>query len=448
MKIRWVRIRVRLLRISAIPEDNASSKCLVLIRVSIHDLYRCFILPSHLALQLLISVLATFLMTMEPHRENTKFEGWIAHNRAAAAGQMEWGFFEPKPWEETDVDIEVTHCGICSSDLHVLRSDWPASYPVVVGHEIIGTVVRVGMDVKTGIRVGDRVGVGAQSDACLCRKPPAVADDWSSCGECATGKENYCARASTTYNSHFLSTAAGGAKTMGGYARHHRCPSHFVFKIPKDLRSEYAAPLMCAGITVYSALCSVSRSSDEPGGGSSKRRHLRGTRVGVIGIGGLGHLAILFARAMGAEYVLALSRDEGKRDDARTLGADEYIATGEEEEWGGDQTNSLHVMISTIATSAPIDRHLRLLRRGGRYIALGMPRDAVEVDVSMLVVKGLLLTGSLIGSPAEVRDMLQFAMEQKITPRVDVKSMGDANNAILDMEAGMARYRFVLCNEM
>lgn len=385
---------------------------------------------------------------MEPQQEDTKFEGWIARDRAAAAGQMEWGSFEPKPWEETDVDIEVTHCGICSSDLHVLRSDWPASYPVVVGHEIIGTVVRVGMDAKTGIRVGDRVGVGAQADACLCRKPPAVAGDWSSCGECARGQENYCARASTTYNSHFLSTAAGGAKTMGGYARHHRCPSHFVFRIPDELRSEHAAPLMCAGITVYSALCSVPRSSDEPGGGSSKTQHLRGMRVGVIGIGGLGHLAIQFARAMGAAYVLALSRDEGKRDDARTLGAHGYIATGGDEEWWGDQANSLDVMISTIAANEPIAPHLRLLRRGGRYIVLGMPSDAVEVDMSMLVVKGLRLTGSLIGSPAEVRDMLRFAVEQKITPWVDVRSMGGANNAILDMEAGMARYRFVLCNEM
>ena len=375
---------------------------------------------------------------MNHWQENTDFEGWLAHNQAA---DMEWGFFEPKPWEETDIDIRISHCGICSSDIHVLHSDWePTHYPVVLGHEIIGIADRVGSDVKSGIQVGDRVGVGAQSDACLCRRPPVVAYDWSNCAECTKGEENNCPHASTTYNSRFHSVAADGAKTMGGYARYHRCPSHFVFKIPDELRSEYAAPLMCAGVTVYSALLSVIDKRGE------KAQWLKGMRIGIVGVGGLGHLAIQFAKAMGADYVLAISQQEGKRDDVYALGADDFAVTSREDWVKNCKADSLNLVLNRATYSGPIAHHLRLLKHGGRYIMLGMPSGAIQVDTTLLVIKGIQIVGSLIGSPGEMREMLDFAAEQNIKPWVEIREMRDANKAIVDMEAGKARYRLVLRN--
>ncbi|KAB5514937.1 chaperonin 10-like protein [Coniochaeta sp. 2T2.1] len=394
----------------------------------------------------LVQILCLFRYRLRPilieamnhWQENGKFKGWLALDKNAAAGQMEWGGFEPKPWEKTDIDIKITHCGMCGSDMHVLRSEWgPTSYPLVVGHEIVGIAERVGTDVHH-IRVGDRVGVGAQSDACLCRKPPAVAQDWSSCEACVTGHENRCPRASMSYNGVFHSAAADGAKTMGGYASYHRCPSHFVFKIPNAISSEHAAPLMCAGATVYSAL---GRVRTDPTGGMGQ--HLRGLRVGVIGVGGLGHLAIQFARAMGAEHLMAISRKVDKLGDVLELGAHSYIATDGEDV--GTQENDLDLIISTIAADGTITKHLRLLKPGGRYIVLGM-QDAVLFDGKVLVVKEIGIMGSLIASPSEVRNMLQFAAEHCIKPWVEVRQMSQANSALEDMEAGKARYRYVLCN--
>jgi D-arabinose 1-dehydrogenase-like Zn-dependent alcohol dehydrogenase len=379
---------------------------------------------------------------MNHWQENADFKGWLAHNRDAAKGNMEWGFFKPKPWEETDIDIRISYCGICSSDIHVLRSDWASTdYPVVVGHEIVGIAVRVGSEVKSGIEVGDRVGVGAQSDACLCRKPPAVAHDWSNCERCARGEENNCPHISTTYNSHFHSMAAEGAKTMGGYALYHRCPAHFVFQIPEELSSEHAAPLMCAGITVYSALLSAIDRRSERG------QLLKGMRIGIVGLGGLGHLAIQFAKAMGADYVLAISRQESKRHDAHALGADDFAVASGENGWAKERwADSLDLIISTATSSGRIAHHLHLLKHGGRYLMLGMPAGAIQVDATLLVIKEIHIAGSLIGSPREMREMLDFAAKQEIKPWVEIRNMRDANKAILDMEAGEARYRLVLHN--
>ena len=368
------------------------------------------------------------------------FEGWIS---TSVNQDMVWAYFTPKPWEETDIDIRVTHCGVCGSDVHVLHNGWGSTdYPVIVGQEIIGIAVRVGTRVDANIKVGDRVGVGAQSDSCLCRKPPDVAEDWSDCTECATGKENWCRRASTTYNSTFHSAAAFGAQTMGGYARYHRCPSHFVFKIPPGLRSEHAAPMMCAGATVYGALFHAVK-----GGGSGLlERHLDGLSIGIVGIGGLGHLAIMFAKAMGAANIVAISRYANKHEDALKLGADDYIAMDEEinlEKY----KNGLDLIISTISQTTSTNSHLHLLRRGGRYVMVGMPSDRMlQVDAAILVLKQVEITGSLIASPAELRRMLQFVTDNSIKPLIEVMDMKKANDAVRRVDAGEARYRIVLRN--
>lgn len=276
-----------------------------------------------------------------------KFEGWLGLDESSEKGKMVWQEFEPKAWEETDIDIKITHCGVCGSDLHTLRSGWvselvarrngrvidlmilqgPTDYPCCVGHEIVGTAVRIGSKAEGSIKVGDRVGVGAQSDSCRGRmgKP---------CEACSKGLEQYCTNKFVgTYNGTYLN----GTKSYGGYATYHRSPSHFVVKIPDEIPSAAAAPMLCAGATTYSPL-------KHYGCGP-------GQRVGVIGVGGLGHFAILWAKALGADKVVAIGRKARKADDALKLGADAYVATEEDADWATKNAKSLDIILSTISSA-------------------------------------------------------------------------------------------------
>ncbi|KAF4212490.1 hypothetical protein CNMCM8980_000924 [Aspergillus fumigatiaffinis] len=354
-----------------------------------------------------------------------KFEGWLGLDKNAVEGNMVWKEFTPKAWEETDVDIKITHSGICGSDLHTLRSGWgPTMYPCCVGHEIVGIAVRVGSKAEGGIKVGDRVGVGAQNDSCLGRK--------GDCEECASGMEQYCGHGMVgTYNGvHY-----NGDKSYGGYALYHRAPSHFVVKIPDAIPSAEAAPMMCGGITLYSPL-------KHYGCGPGKK-------VGVVGIGGLGHFGILFAKALGADKVVAISRKANKREDALKLGADEYIATDDEPDWAKTHNRSLDLIVSTVSSSKmPIVQYCSLLRTDGAFVQMGAPEDgALEIPAFALIGRRVKMGGSLIGSPSEIREMLQLAAEKGVHPWIQERSMKDANQAVVDMEAGKARYRYVLVND-
>ncbi|KAJ9296855.1 hypothetical protein DTO271G3_5054 [Paecilomyces variotii] len=353
-----------------------------------------------------------------------KFEGWMGLDQSSADGKMVWQEFEPKEWEETDVDIKITHCGICGSDLHTLRSGWgPAKYPCCVGHELVGIAVRVGSKAEGGIKVGDRVGVGAQSDSCRGRL--------GDCPECAMGLEHYCNKHKVgTYNGIHLN----GGKSYGGYALYNRCPSHFVIKIPDSIPSADAAPMLCGGVTVFSPL-------KENGCGPGKR-------VGIIGVGGLGHFGVLFAKAMGADKVVAISRKADKKADALKLGADEYIATAEDADWAKTHSRSLDLIICTVSSAKmPLADYLELLATNGTFIQVGLPDDgALSVPVFKLL-RGAKLGGSGIGSPADIRDMYKLVAEHNIKPWIEEIPMKDANKAIIDMEEGKARFRYVLVNE-
>ncbi|KIW01730.1 uncharacterized protein PV09_06907 [Verruconis gallopava] len=354
------------------------------------------------------------------------FRGWLGYDKTADQGKMVWGEFEPKAWEETDVDIKITHCGICGSDLHTLRSGWgPTNYPCCVGHEIVGIVVRAGSKVEGNIKVGDRVGVGAQSDSCLGRlqKP---------CEECRSNMENYCPHSFVgTYDGTYLN----GSKSYGGYALYHRAPSHFVVKIPDGLPSAEAAPMLCAGVTTYSPL-------KHYGCGPGKR-------IGVVGFGGLGHFAIMWAKALGADYVVAISRKANKAADALKLGADAYVSTEEDPSWASKHSRSFDIVISTISSSKmPLGKYLGLLRRDGTLVQVGNPDDGVfEVPAPSLIFGRVKLGGSLIGSPQDIREMLQLAVEKNVRPMIEERPMSRANEAIVDMDKGKARYRYVLVNE-
>ena len=349
-----------------------------------------------------------------------KFEGWVGLDANAAKGNMVWQSYEPKAFQETDIDIEITHSGICGSDIHTLSSGWgPTNYPCVVGHEIVGKAIRVGKDVKNGVKVGDRVGVGAQSGACL----------KGDCASCADGSENYCQSMVGTYNSKWPT----GEKSYGGYSRHWRGDSHFVFAIPDGVDSAEAAPMLCGGVTLYSPL-------KQNGCGPGKR-------VGIVGIGGLGHFGLLWAKALGADEVVAISRTDSKKEDAFKMGATKFIATAEE---GYEKTyaNSLDLIVSTVSgPGMPLTSYLSLLDIGGQFIQVGAPEDPVPSFMAFsLILKKVKVGGSLIGSPDEIREMLQLAADKKIHPWINERPMADANQALVDFEKGLPRYRYVLKN--
>ncbi|KIW68627.1 hypothetical protein PV04_04561 [Phialophora macrospora] len=351
------------------------------------------------------------------------FQGWVGHDENSI-GNLKWEPFEPKAWEEDDVDIKVTHSGICGSDLHTLRSGWgPTLYPCVVGHEIVGTAVRVGKEVKH-IKVGDRVGVGAQSDSCRNRT--------GKCSDCSAGRENYCARKGRcdTYNGVYLN----GSKSYGGHATYSRVPAHFAVKIPEGVSSAAAAPMLCGGITLYTPL-------KQYGCGPGKR-------VGIVGVGGLGHFGVLFAKAMGADKVVGISRKASKREDVLKLGADQYIATDDEPDWAQKYASSLDLIISTVSSpKMPFRDYMGLLDTGGYMVQVGVPEGALpQVFPFDLIAKNRSITGTAIGSPKQIEEMLQFAAEKKIQAWVEERPMKEANQALLDLDKGLARYRYTLVN--
>lgn len=356
---------------------------------------------------------------------------------------MVWKEYEPKPFEENDVDIKITHCGICGSDIHTLRSGWaPTDYSCVVGHEIVGHAARVGSKVKS-IKVGDRVGVGAQSGACMNQK--------GDCEACADGLQQHCPHIVETYNGKW----PDGSKSYGGYADYWRGSADFVIPIPDSLSSEEAAPMLCGGVTVFSPLTQY-------GAGPGKK-------VGIIGVGGLGHFGIMGAKALDCSEIIAISRSSTKKEDALKMGATGFIATDEDEDWATKHAGTLDLIVSTgecrvlypvnampLLTSnrtvsspkMPLQQYLQLLGLKGKFVQVGGPEDVVPpINMFSLILKRVSITGSLIGSPQEIKDMLKLFAEKGVhTWNVNVP-MSEANKAVADMDAGKARYRYVLVNE-
>ncbi|KFX90571.1 hypothetical protein V490_06393, partial [Pseudogymnoascus sp. VKM F-3557] len=313
---------------------------------------------------------------------------------------------------------------VCGSDIHTLRSGWGATdYPCVVGHEIIGTAIRVGSQAakERGIAVGDRVGVGAQSGSCL------KAD----CEYCSDGDEVACPHMVGTYNGKF----EDGSKSYGGYADYSRTPGHFVVKIPEGLESADAAPMMCGGVTVFAPL-------KRNGCGTTAKR------VGIVGVGGLGHFGLLFAKALGAEKVVAISRTTGKKADAEKMGATGFIAT-QDEDWVQNNAGTLDLIISTVSSpDMPLSGYLALLAPKGQFIQVGAPEDVLPpIHAFSLIRNSIKIGGSLIGTPKDIEDMLELVVEKKVKPWVQKIPMKEANKAIVEFEEGVPRYRFCLVNE-
>ncbi|GAA5890547.1 hypothetical protein JCM6882_002957 [Rhodosporidiobolus microsporus] len=358
--------------------------------------------------------------------QDYKFEGWQAHAEDSVKGNFKWGEYEPKAFAEDDVDIKIQYCGICGSDLHTASGGWGAvPYPQVVGHEIVGVAVRVGSKVSH-VKVGDIVGVGAQNDSCL------------ECDYCTSDREPYCDKGQVgTYAGKYYREGPGkGAKSYGGYANYHRAPGHFVMKIPDGLDPAIAAPMLCGGVTVYSPL-------KQYGAGKEAKD------VGIVGIGGLGHFGLLFAKALGAN-VTAISHSESKKADAEKMGVDRFIATHSGKE--GDfkpYARSLDLIVATTNDdNMPLDGYISLLRPNGKLILVGAPEQGLpNLTPFQLIMSNVLIGGSAIGSPATINEMLALAAKQNVESWIEKRPLEEANQAVVDMGNSKARYRYVLVNQ-
>jgi len=313
-----------------------------------------------------------------------------------------------------DVQIDILYCGVCHSDLHTARNEWGNTiYPSVPGHEIVGKVTAVGNEV-TGFKVGDLAGVGCLVDSCR------------TCASCAEGEEQYCENGFVgTYNG----PAKEGGTTYGGYSTRIVVDEKFTLHIRHTDNLAAVAPLLCAGITTYSPL---------------KHWHAGpGKKVGIVGLGGLGHMGVKIAHAMGAHVVL-FTTSPGKQEDARRLGADEVVVSRDKAQMAA-QTNSFDFILNTVAAPHDLDAFLTLLKRDGTMCLVGAPASPhPSPQVFNLIMKRRQLAGSLIGGIRETQEMLDFCAEHGIVSDIELIPIQDINEAYERMLKGDVKYRFVI----
>ena len=315
--------------------------------------------------------------------------------------------YDPGKLGSQEVEIEITHCGICHSDLHLISNDWGISqYPFIPGHEIIGTVAAKGNDVR-GIETGQRVGLGWQSNSC------------GRCDWCMQGLENLCPESEATC-----------VHRHGGYAASVRANSRFVVPIPDALPSEQAAPLLCGGVTVYNPL----------------RTHgINPTsRVGIVGIGGLGHMALQFARVFGAE-VTAFSTTSAKEAEARELGAHRFVNSLDTKAMK-ETASSLDFILTTVNADQDWGAYLQALRPTGSLCFVGVPPKPFSLRAFPLISGQRTISGSPIGSPFRIREMLDVAARHRVKATTECFPMAKANEAIEKVKKSKVRYRAVLAN--
>ena len=319
---------------------------------------------------------------------------------------------EPGP---TEVYFEIKYAGICHSDIHTARGEWgQINYPFVGGHEIAGVVTQVGAEV-TKFKVGDRVGVGCFVDSC------------GTCEMCEAGEEQFCtSRPGTvwTYNG----VGRDGEPTHGGYSQGITVEQDYLMRVPDGMSLEHAAPLMCAGITTYSPL-------KRWGAGPGKR-------VGVVGMGGLGHMGVQIAAAMGAETI-GLGRTLNKRDDALKLGAADYISTQDKDAMKSLR-GSFDLILSTISDGVDLDSILKLLKAHGVLANVGLPEKPTTFNMSILTGQARVLAGSNIGGIAETQEMLEFCDEHGLAPIIEIIPASQINEAYDNVVASKVRYRYVI----
>jgi uncharacterized zinc-type alcohol dehydrogenase-like protein len=338
-----------------------------------------------------------------------------AYGAHAATAPLEALKIDRREPGTSDVEIDILYCGVCHSDLHTVRNEWGgAKYPVVPGHEIIGRVSRVGASV-TQYKTGDMVGVGVMVDSCR------------NCPSCREGLEAYCEEGFTgTYND---ADKISGGVTYGGYSKRIVVDQHFVLAIPENLDPAAAAPLLCAGITTWSPL-------RHWGAGPGKK-------VGVVGLGGLGHMGVKFARAMGA-HVVMFTTSPSKAEDAEKLGAHEVVISSDKAQMSAHR-RSFDLIIDTVSAQHDLNDYVRLLTRDGVLVMLGIPEHAPPpLSVGQLIGARRSIAGSTIGGIPETAEMLAFCGEHDIVSDVEVIAANEINTAYERMLKGDVRYRFVI----
>jgi len=313
-----------------------------------------------------------------------------------------------------DVQIEILFCGVCHSDLHQARDEWhdmmPTVYPCVPGHEIVGRVTKVGPAV-TKFKVGDLAAVGC------------MVDSDGTCPECKAGQEQFCSNFTLTYN--FPDAHLGGV-TYGGYSDSIVVKEHFVLRVPANLDLAGTAPLLCAGITTYSPM-----------------RHwgvTKGKKVGVVGLGGLGHMGVKFAHALGA-HVVVFTTSPGKKEDALRLGADEVVLSKDANEMA-KHAGSFDFILDAVAASHDINAYINMLARDGNITMVGAPNEPLPVGVFGLLFRRRSLSVSLIGGIAETQEMLDFCSEHNLVADVEVIPIQKLNEAFERLVKSDVKYRF------
>jgi len=337
--------------------------------------------------------------------------GYAAQSKTSPVTPFE---FERRTPGDSDVQIEILFCGVCHSDLHQVRDEWGGSiYPMVPGHEIVGQVKSVGSAV-TKFKPGDLAGVGCMVDSCR------------TCESCSIGLEQYCDRGQTifTYNSRF----PDGTPTYGGYSESIVVDETFALSISPKLDLAATAPLLCAGITTYSPL---------------KHWNVQpGQNVGVVGLGGLGHMALKFAHAFGA-HVTQFTTSPGKEADAKRLGADEVVLTRDPEALKS-LAGTFHFILDTVSAPHDLNLYLNMLKRDGSMVLVGLPENPAEVSAFPLAGKRRSLAGSNIGGIGETQEMLDFCAEHNIVSDIETIPISKVDEAYERMLKNDVKYRFVI----
>jgi uncharacterized zinc-type alcohol dehydrogenase-like protein len=339
---------------------------------------------------------------------------YAAFDRTAPFGPFGIDRREPGP---RDVEIDILFCGVCHSDLHTARSEWPGTiYPCVPGHEIAGRVTSVGSAV-TRFQAGGLAAVGCMVDSCM------------TCASCLAGLQQYCDNDDITFTYNGPDKKQPGAITYGGYSSRIVVDERFCLRLPGQLDPAAAAPLLCAGITMYSPL-----------------KHwgaARGRKVGIVGLGGLGHMGVKLAHAFGAHTVL-FTTSQGKTGDARRLGADEAVVSKEPDAMQ-KQAGSFDLILNTVAASHDLDAYTALLKRDGTMVLIGVPEHPhPPPDVGPLIFKRRRIAGSLIGGIPETQEMLDFCATHDIVSDIELIPIQKIDDAYQRMRRGDVKYRFVI----
>jgi uncharacterized zinc-type alcohol dehydrogenase-like protein len=336
-----------------------------------------------------------------------------AFSTTSATSPLSAATIERRQPTPTDVQIQIQYCGVCHSDLHYARNEWQfTQYPAVPGHEIVGKVTAVGSEVKK-YKVGDTVGVGCLVDSCR------------TCADCRSGLEQFCTAMTMTYGG---TEKYLNAPTLGGYSQSIVVTEDFVLRMPANLDLAAAAPLLCAGITTYSPM-----------------RHWKvgpGQKVGIVGLGGLGHMGVKFARAFGAHVVL-FTTSESKIADGKRLGAHEVVLSKDESQMN-THAGSFDFILDAVSATHDINAYLNLLKHDGNLVLVGAPEKPIPVGAFPLLFRRRSLSGSLIGGLPETQEMLDFCGKHNITCDIEMIRMDQINTAYERMLKSDVKYRFVI----